>query len=607
MTESLLPATTKTKSKTVKVTADDVVLHDSIEAGLAAISVEGLDELADIDGLLSEAKRRRHAETTRDTYDYIWSRFERWLANPAERNRTRNVPAYSLNAITDPNDPAQEALVLAYLTDLVAGPSDEAEFEEWLNDERPGSPKSPNTFNSLVAAIKARLGDHTGIEWAKSEAAKGTLAGLRRTLRENYGKDRRATPLLAHHVATMTTFLATERLPHVIRDLAIVEMNVAGLTAAEIARLSHFAVARPTTMMGSIVATTWEANVEYFEQTGNVAMRCLRVPGQVRKGGKQDPTRLVELPAHSPLTMAVLAQDDAIDGNRRVDWGYELGLDPLAEDDYFIYGFGEINRRQRIREVLIAAAKHAGHDWRPTRDEPCMPEAIAVDVRRSFAAQHGGEGSMTLADLRRAKRDQAALWIGLLAALRRSELLALTVADLGQVAGMHRYVIEIRKSKTDQEMKGVSLVVPGSETRPAHIDPVRCIQAWLDELTEIHGGDLPLDAPLFPGINRAGRPNAKAMTGQAWSERLRHLAELSGAITDPVALKQTSGHSLRRGFVTDAARRGQTAVQIQKVTRHTDLAALARYVGQLQAETGAALGVDELLDDAFTMIDPSIA
>jgi len=84
-------------------------------------------------------------------------------------------------------------------------------------------------------------------------------------------------------------------------------------------------------------------------------------------------------------------------------------------------------------------------------------------------------------------------------------------------------------------------------------------------------------------------------------------AELSGAVTDPVALKQTSGHSLGRGFVTDAARRGQTAVQIQKVTRHTDLAALARYVGQLQAETGDALGVDELLNDEFLVIDPSIA
>ena len=48
-------------------------------------------------------------------------------------------------------------------------------------------------------------------------------------------------------------------------------------------------------------------------------------------------------------------------------------------------------------------------------------------------------------------------------------------------------------------------------------------------------------------------------------------------------------------------------LQIQKVTHHTDLAALARYVDQLQAETGDALSVDELLDDEFLVSDPAIA
>jgi integrase len=63
------------------------------------------------------------------------------------------------------------------------------------------------------------------------------------------------------------------------------------------------------------------------------------------------------------------------------------------------------------------------------------------------------------------KRDRALLSLGFAAALRRSELVALKVGDLVEVADGFR--LTVRKSKTDQEGEGAEVAIPrGCWLRP---------------------------------------------------------------------------------------------------------------------------------------------
>ena len=71
------------------------------------------------------------------------------------------------------------------------------------------------------------------------------------------------------------------------------------------------------------------------------------------------------------------------------------------------------------------------------------------------------------------KRDRALILLGFAGALRRSELVALTVADLADAPDGLRVLI--RRSKTDQEGQGATIAVPnGSRLRP-----VAAVKAWL--------------------------------------------------------------------------------------------------------------------------------
>jgi hypothetical protein len=80
-------------------------------------------------------------------------------------------------------------------------------------------------------------------------------------------------------------------------------------------------------------------------------------------------------------------------------------------------------------------------------------------------------------------RDRALLALGFAGAFRRSELVALKVADLEEVADGYR--VTIRRSKTDQTGEGAEIVIP----RGLKIRPVAAVQALL-RAAEIENGYL---------------------------------------------------------------------------------------------------------------------
>ena len=71
-------------------------------------------------------------------------------------------------------------------------------------------------------------------------------------------------------------------------------------------------------------------------------------------------------------------------------------------------------------------------------------------------------------------RDRALLLIGFGAALRRSELVALDVADVEHLR--RGIVLHLRRSKTDQDGQGHNIAIPHGRSRWC---PIACLDAWL--------------------------------------------------------------------------------------------------------------------------------
>jgi site-specific recombinase XerD len=163
------------------------------------------------------------------------------------------------------------------------------------------------------------------------------------------------------------------------------------------------------------------------------------------------------------------------------------------------------------------------------------------------------------------KRDHALLLLGFAAALRRSELVALTVEDLEEVPEGLRVLI--RRSKTDQEGEGRTIAIPpGSKLRP-----IAAAKAWLEAAGITTGA-------LFRSINKGGRMSDEPLTGRTVADLVKRYAAAAGL--DPA---EFSGHSLRAGFVTSAAAHGASIFKMQAVSRHKTLDVLSDYVRDADA------------------------
>jgi site-specific recombinase XerD len=157
-------------------------------------------------------------------------------------------------------------------------------------------------------------------------------------------------------------------------------------------------------------------------------------------------------------------------------------------------------------------------------------------------------------------RDRAVLLIGFAGAFRRSELAALDVADIQEVAEGLR--ITVRKSKTDQEGKGFVKALP----RGSIACPVEALKAWLAA-----GGIT--EGPVFRPINRHGKVRPQRLTDHSIAAIVKARAARLGL--DPA---QFAGHSLRSGFVTSAAQRGASLFKLMDVTGHKSVDTLRGYV-----------------------------
>jgi site-specific recombinase XerD len=157
-------------------------------------------------------------------------------------------------------------------------------------------------------------------------------------------------------------------------------------------------------------------------------------------------------------------------------------------------------------------------------------------------------------------RDRALLLLGFAGAFRRSELVALDVADLEEnETGL---LVIIRGSKTDQERQGVTIAIARGDIAC----PVKALRAWLDA-AGIEAG------PIFRPIDRHGNLLPSRLTAQSVANIVKAYAGRAGFDASTF-----SGHSLRAGFLTSAAGKGASIFKMMDVSRHKSVDTLRGYV-----------------------------
>jgi site-specific recombinase XerD len=196
---------------------------------------------------------------------------------------------------------------------------------------------------------------------------------------------------------------------------------------------------------------------------------------------------------------------------------------------------------------------------------PTQKAATLIDDIRAMVEATG-------ADLMGA-RDRALILLGFAGAFRRSELVALDVADL--VFSRDGLTVMLRRSKTDQEAQGRKIGVPyGSNPDTC---PVRTLQTWLEQSAIAAG-------PVFRAVTRHGSLRPGALSPADVARIVKKLAQLAGL--DPA---KYAGHSLRAGHATSAAIAGASERSIMNQTGHRSVQMVRRYIrdGSLFRENSA--------------------
>ena len=216
----------------------------------------------------------------------------------------------------------------------------------------------------------------------------------------------------------------------------------------------------------------------------------------------------------------------------------------------------------------LAAARRKYAEVAGERHEPIVKRVAAADrdtLIRMLCSTDRDTNRM------RRLRDRALLLIGMAGALRRSELVALHAADLE--FGPDGLVITIRRSKTGQDEQQEVRVCYGS----GDVCPIRALQDWTGAAGIIEG-------PLFRPVNRHQQVAATALSGSAVAEIVRRHAAGSGL--NP---KDFGGHSLRAGFITQAACAGAGLHEIMEQSRHKTPAVAMGYIRRAKGFDNPAL------------------
>ncbi len=267
----------------------------------------------------------------------------------------------------------------------------------------------------------------------------------------------------------------------------------------------------------------------------------------------------------------------ASDWRRFSAWCLARGLDTLPADPRAVAVFFSAEADAGSAPPTVGR-RLAAIGWMHRRAGLQPPQAregaaalleVMAGIRRSHGVvpvrKHAADADVLRAingsDLR-SVRDRAVLAFGMAGAFRRSELVALRLADLERVPEGLR--VTVRRSKTDQDGAGATIAIPeGRRLRPKAL-----LEAWLGR-----GGIS--DGFLFRRLTAgpAGVATASPMSDRAVARLVQARVVAAG-----YAGADFAGHSLRAGFLTAAARSGAFVFKMREVSRHKSMQVLADYV-----------------------------
>jgi site-specific recombinase XerD len=213
-------------------------------------------------------------------------------------------------------------------------------------------------------------------------------------------------------------------------------------------------------------------------------------------------------------------------------------------------------RHPRLAMVVEGVTRSKG--VRPRRQAtPAVPGVL----RLLLAARPPAENPL-------GARDRAMLLLGFGAALRRSELVALTLGDVEAVPGRGLLLL-IGRSKTDQHGAGQRVAVHANPAASAFC-PAAALDAWLHHRRAAADLDWTASAaaraerPLFCAVTKAGRLTGAKLSDKAVVRLVKQAAWDAG-----LDAEKYSGHSLRAGLATAAGDAGAGLAELMRQTRHT--------------------------------------
>jgi integrase len=239
------------------------------------------------------------------------------------------------------------------------------------------------------------------------------------------------------------------------------------------------------------------------------------------------------------------------------------------------------------QHLAAISFEHQGTGYATPSRSPVVRHVI-TGIRRSIGVAPHQVDALYTEDIQRmvatlpntliGKRDRALLLLGFAGAFRRSELVALNIDDLQfRAEGL---CVRLSRSKTDQEGLGRLIGIPYGQY--AETCPVLAVRIWLDDAHITEGA-------VFRGMSRHDRIASERLSKRAVADVVKRTAKAAGL--NPT---QVSGHSLRAGHCTTAARAGVSEHVIMQQTGHKSLATLHRYIRQgslFQENSAASLGL----------------
>ncbi len=257
----------------------------------------------------------------------------------------------------------------------------------------------------------------------------------------------------------------------------------------------------------------------------------------------------------------------------------------------FLAGLADAGRAAST-VVQARAAIHKAHELLKMRqkDPSTIPDPTTHPIIKALMKSIGEDASaditqkmalnvtqvramMTaLGDDIRGVRDRAMISLGLLSAMRRSEIVSLRVDQIAFEE--HDMVITLGRTKTDQKGEGAVIAVPRGSS--PDFCPIELTQRWLQESGITEGA-------VFRGIHPKGRLLDEGISASWFVKRMKEAAKDAGLPVERIA-----GHSLRAGFVTEAAKKGASILDVARQTRHRDLDMVRKYYRPQEARENPA-------------------